>query len=333
VHEALIAILALITALTLDFRLGEPPTWIHPVVSIGHYLRFFGHRLTKLTPVAAFVCGTLAWMFGAITTAVIATVIEDQLKHWPWPFAALAIGVLLKPLFAWRMLRDEVLAVELELQQSLRAGQIRLQKIVSRDVNLLDEVQVRESAIESLSENLNDSLVAPLFWYCLGASGIFSSSLAISGLGAAALYRFANTADAMWGYRGRYEWAGKWAARADDVMSWPSARLTALLLYLTAKRRLSWRLLRSEARATPSPNGGWPMGAMAILLNVQLRKPGAYRLNAKGLPPQEMHTRQAVILAHGAVLWMAGLCCIFLIAAHLIGPHHLVMWMILRGHT
>ncbi len=84
---------------------------------------------------------------------------------------------------------------------------------------------MRESAIESLAENLNDSVVAPIFWFVL------------FGLPGAALYRFANTADAMWGYRGlrhgvNWEWAGKWAARADDVLSWLPARLTALLLVL-----------------------------------------------------------------------------------------------------
>ena len=33
-------------------------------------------------------------------------------------------------------------------------------------------------------------------------------------------------------YRGRHwEWAGKWAARADDVLSWLPARLTGALLW------------------------------------------------------------------------------------------------------
>ncbi|WP_143760170.1 CobD/CbiB family cobalamin biosynthesis protein, partial [Colwellia marinimaniae] len=92
------------------------------------------------------------------------------------------------------------------------------------DVQPLDATAVRESAIESLAENLSDSVIAPLFWFVL------------LGLPGAALYRFANTADAMWGYPGmrggRYwQWAGKWAARADDVLSWLPARLTALLLW------------------------------------------------------------------------------------------------------
>jgi len=133
------------------------------------------------------------------------------------------LALLLKPLLAWRMLRDEVQAVEDALAVSLDAGRQRLSRIVSRDTRALTETEVRESAIETLAENLNDSVVAPVFWFVL------------LGLPGAVVYRFANTADAMWGYRGmhngRYwEWAGKWAARADDVLSWLPARVTALLL-------------------------------------------------------------------------------------------------------
>ncbi|MCX7257903.1 MAG: cobalamin biosynthesis protein, partial [Polaromonas sp.] len=110
------------------------------------------------------------------------------------------------------------------------------------------------------------------------------------GLPGAAVYRFANTADAMWGYRGTYkgqhwEWAGKWAAWADDALSWLPARLTAALLALTAGG-LPLQALRLEARKTPSPNSGWPMAAMALALGVSLRKPGVYTLNPEGRPPQ-----------------------------------------------
>lgn len=157
----------------------------------------------------------------------------------------------------------------------------------------LDAAAVRESAIESLAENLSDSVVAPLFWFVL------------LGLPGAALYRFANTADAMWGYPGmrggRYwQWAGKWAARADDSLSWLPARLTALLLWLAA-RGVRWSALRALARATPSPNGGWPMGAMALALGVRLSKPGVYVLNAAGRAARAEDTRRAVDLASRSI--------------------------------
>jgi adenosylcobinamide-phosphate synthase len=219
---------------------------------------------------------------------------------------ALLLGLLLKPLFAWRMLRDEVLAVEAALAVSLDAGRVQLGRLVSRDVNLLDEREVRESAIESLAENLNDSLVAPVFWFVL------------FGLPGAAVYRFANTADAMWGYRGErggrdWTWFGKWAARADDLLSWLPARLTALLLALVA-----WRWpdgLAREARRTPSPNSGWPMGAMALLLGVRLAKPGVYALNAEGRAPSAADMQRTAQLGGRAVLAWALCASIVIVAA------------------
>ena len=183
-------------------------------------------------------------------------------------------------------------------------GRARLTHLVSRDVRTLDEGAVRESAIESLAENLNDSVVAPLFWFLL------------LGLPGAALYRFANTADAMWGYRGErhglvWEWAGKWAARADDVLSWLPARLTALLLTLPCSLAFRGRVgvgaraLIRQAGLTPSPNSGWPMAAMALRLGVRLAKPGVYVLNPAGREPTAADTRCAAARA-GRVVWMMG---------------------------
>lgn len=84
-----------------------------------------------------------------------------------WWMQGVVLGVLLKPLLSWRMLCDEVLAVEAALQQSLAAGRERLSWLVSRDTAQLDAGVVRESAIETLAENLSDSVIAPLFWFAL----------------------------------------------------------------------------------------------------------------------------------------------------------------------
>ena len=225
-----------------------------------------------------------------------------------WLLATALVALLLKPLFAWRMLCDEVLAVEAALARSLPEGRERLARLVSRDVAQLDALQVRESAIESLAENLNDSVVAPLFWF------------ALLGLPGAALYRFANTADAMWGYPGmrggRYwQWAGKWAARADDVLSWLPARITALLLALTV-RGLPLRTLARQARKTPSPNSGWPMAAMSMALGVRLAKPGVYVLNGKGRDAGPLDTRRAQKLVSLVVMVLVPLAAVahFLVA-------------------
>src|SRR5579863_6757471 len=287
---------AIVVALTLDGLFGEPPARLHPVVWIGKALGAVGAPWPRLSSWSQFLRGAAAWILGggvvfaAATLAVMLLHRLPRLPPWTLLAQALTLGVLLKPLLAWRMLRDEVAGVERALGTGLEAGRNRLSGLVSRDTRRLSAGQVRESALESLAENLNDSLVAPLFWFALG------------GLPAAALYRFANTADAMWGYRDHREWAGKWAARADDLLSYVPARLTALLLALSAHR--APKGLGAVARVTPSPNSGWPMGMLALALGVRLSKPGVYALNAEGEAARSAHTERALKICTRAA-WLA----------------------------
>ena len=337
---------AVLVALVVDHFWGEPPARCHPVVWMGHALAALGRRVAPLagraTPAPGLACtapsaknfkvfclAALSWYALCALVFVISaglqwlSVVGPVWLHavvgaaaWsiPLPTAlgqriaglhtavptvlcAVLLGLLLKPLFALRMLCDEVLAVEAALGQSLAAGRERLSWLVSRDVAQLTDGEVRESAIETLAENLNDSVVAPLFWF------------AVAGLPGAAIYRMANTADAMWGYPGErnghnWAWAGKWAARADDALSWLPARLTAGLLVCVAwpLPPVRWQHLPREARRTPSPNSGWPMAAMALALGVRLGKPGAYVLNAAGQVPTGFEVFQAIKYAKKVAL-------------------------------
>ena len=323
--DALIFAAAILLAFGIDHYLGEPAARWHPVVWMGNYLGWAGRHLQRFTRQAlnhgsdykVFVLGAIAWSVVAAIVYIASWTLQKGLLALPdalgsipgGVLAVLLLGLSLKPMLSWAMLRSEVLAVEAALSPvqggSLAAGRERLSWLVSRDVTHLTETQVRESAIESLAENLNDSVVAPLFWFVL------------LGLPGAALYRFANTADAMWGYHGVYqgrnwEWAGKWAARADDVLSWLPARLTALLLALLCRPQTNdqdrpvaasfMARLAVEARRTPSPNSGWPMAAMALGLGVCLQKPGVYVLNAAGRTPQTHDTQRALVYASKVVL-------------------------------
>ena len=357
IQLAAAAYAAVLLALFIDQWIGEPPPRWHPVVWMGNYLGWAGRWLQARVEIgqsgagdvagaadkadaadwASFWRGAAAWWLGAVLVLLVAGGLQWLLLQLPLGWAVLLLGVALKPLLAWRMLTDEVAAVEQQLGQSLQAGQQQLARIVSRDVAVLDVVQVRESALESLAENLNDSVIAPLFWF------------ALLGLPGAALCRFADTADSMWGYRGNYrgqrwEWAGKWTARADDVLAWLPARITAVALAL-AGVVASWRKARPachlaacsssaasasqavdaetstqsssiyqrlaqlprQARCTPSPNSGWPMAALALVLDVRLCKPQTYTLHAQGQTAQACHIAQAVRLAHGALLGLVAL--------------------------
>lgn len=337
--SVLVVLAALWVALGIDRWLGEPPVRYHPVVWMGHYLGWAGRRVQRVArqgaafthrgqadsqpDYKAFWLAALMWCAGVAMVLIISgalqlgllVLFQEMLRRLdgtlltPWAAGASVLltagllGLLLKAMLAWAMLKSEVLAVEAALNPalggSLAAGRERLSWLVSRDVSDLTEAQVRESAIESLAENLNDSVVAPLFWFVL------------LGLPGAALYRFANTADAMWGYPGVYkghnwQWAGKWAARADDVLSWAPARLTALLLALGAGC-LALKVLRREAAQTPSPNSGWPMAAMALGLGVCLQKPGVYALNVPGRAVQASDVPRAIKYASNVVLALMGI--------------------------
>lgn len=192
----------------LDFWPGEPPTPLHPVVWMGRYLtaarRF--HRPT-------FAAGAVAWMIGAAGVVAIDLAIQVLIglvaaRAGLWAVLAVALtAVALKPLFAWRALRR---AAEAVLNApDLPAGRAAFGwHLVSRDTSDLTAGEVYGATIESVAENLSDSFVAPALWFLLG------------GLPAAALYRYANTADAMWCYRTpELEQFGKWAARIDDGLN------------------------------------------------------------------------------------------------------------------
>lgn len=310
--------LALLLALAVDRWLGEPPVRLHPVVWMGRYLGWVGawvQRRTLQQPgvrdFKAFWLAALVWSGGAAICLVASWVLQSALLTLPWWAAGALLGLALKPMLAWAMLKREVQAVEAALGESLDAGRKRLSWLVSRDVTQLTDTQVRESAIESLAENLNDSVVAPIFWFVL------------LGLPGAALYRFANTADAMWGYPGVYKgqnwaWAGKWAARVDDALNWLPARLTGLLLALIGGVNLG--ALAREAGKTPSPNSGWPMAAMALALHIHLGKPGVYVLNPAGQAPVAADVEWSVFYASKVllaliVIALTALCLIALMAA------------------
>lgn len=276
----------MLLALVLD-ALGEPPAAVHPVVGMGTFLKAARHRWRATTPAARRQEGGIAWLLGAGVTAGAGALGERLPGGW------VAQGVLLKPLLA----RQALFAAVAEVHAALAADNLPEARrllgwhLVSRETGDLSAAEVAGAAVESLAENLSDSVVAPLLWFRMG------------GLPLAALYRYANTADAMWGYRTpELEDAGKVAARADDLLNLLPARLTALCTLLAAlpaglDASGAWRAWRQDARKTASPNAGHPMSACAGALGVRLDKRGVYVLNGQGRPPQVADVPRALRLA------------------------------------
>ena len=279
--------MSVLVAAALDAAVAEPPAALHPVVWIGRYLDGVAGAVPAEPRRSALALGGAAWAAGAVVSVAAAVVVDRAAGRVGGPARICVRGASLWPLLSARMLLREVQAVEGALARDKDAGRRALSRIVSRDTTDLSPEDVRGAAIESLAENLSDAVVAPLTWYLL------------AGLPGAALYRFANTADACWGYRDRrWQHAGRVAARADDALNVVPARLTAVLL----RGRADWPRLRSEARRTDSPNAGWPMAALALRLDLQLTKPGHYTLNPSGSDPVSGDVERAVRVVRNAVL-------------------------------
>jgi adenosylcobinamide-phosphate synthase len=175
--------ITLLLAWLFDIWPGEPPGSIHPVVWMGRYLRL-ARRLSR----PSFAAGALAWGIGALlvlaaafTVQVLIALAAGRVGAWAaLPLTALA----LKPLFAWRPLRRAAESV-LGAPDLPAARDMLSRHLVSRDTSDLSAGEVFGATIESVAENLSDSLVAPWLYFVLG------------GLPGAALYRYANTTDAM----------------------------------------------------------------------------------------------------------------------------------------
>ncbi|MBU4345393.1 MAG: adenosylcobinamide-phosphate synthase CbiB, partial [Proteobacteria bacterium] len=140
----------------------------------------------------------------------------------------------------------------------------RLSMIVGRDTEKLDEQGICRAVIETVSENLSDGIIAPMFYLALG------------GLPLAMAYKAVNTLDSMVGYKNdRYGDIGWFSAKMDDMFNWIPARFTGLIIVaasfvLRYNWRDSWKIMRRDGQNHSSPNSGMPEAAAAGALNIQL---------------------------------------------------------------
>jgi adenosylcobinamide-phosphate synthase len=230
-----------------DRLLGDPARF-HPVAGFGHVALALERRLWMPRRSAGV----------AHTLALVA------------PVVALARSPGLRSIVVWAALGGRSLErAALRLAAALRGGDLAVARslapaLVGRDPTQLDGGELSRAAVESVAENTSDAVVAPLLWAALG------------GAPAVAAHRAVNTLDAMIGHKHeRYREFGWFAARLDDVVNWPAARLTVLLTVLAAplvggSPAAAWRAAWRDGRAHPSPNAGRVEGAFAGALGLRL---------------------------------------------------------------
>lgn len=254
----------LFTALLLDRWLGEPVRF-HPLIGFGH----MANRMEKTLNLRGLspLCGKLAGVVGVLGLVVPIVGLVLFLPHWlklPFYITYLLDSLILYLAIGQKSLYEHTVPIARALaQKDLNTARKQVGFIVSRQTQHLSEKDIARATVESILENGHDALIASLFYYLIG------------GLPLVILHRLINTLDAMWGYKTpRFLHFGWAAARFDDLMGWPSARVTALL-YNLHKRPLgqqwhAWQLSRQQAALYKSKNGGMVMATGANALGIQL---------------------------------------------------------------
>ncbi|RUT79784.1 adenosylcobinamide-phosphate synthase CbiB [Ancylomarina longa] len=248
-------ILPLVFGYILDLLLGDPRKLPHPIVGFGNTIAFFDEKLNKGKH--QLLRGAILAISLAVFTFFLFQITVNELREFNEIVYVLFVSVFVFYGLANKSLLQEGFEVfhQLELN-GLDAGRKRLSWIVGRDTSGLSENEIRLAVFETLSENLSDGVIAPLFYY------------AIAGIPGMMCYKMINTMDSMIGYKNpRYILFGRIAARMDDVANYIPSRLTAVLMVLVSFSYRALLFVFKFGRAHNSPNAGYPEAALAGILN------------------------------------------------------------------
>jgi len=286
--------LAMVVALLLDVALGEPRRF-HPLVGFGRIATALEGRLYADTRRA----GVMAWCVAVLVPVALLCLLRAMLPV----VAVFVVDVLVVYAALGRRSLDEHArpVARALLDGDIDGARSAVGRMVSRDTQALDATRVAAAATESVLENGHDAVFGALFWFVLlGAPGVL-------------LFRLANTLDAMWGYRTpRYERFGWAAARADDVLGYLPARLTALTYAAVGHFAAAIRCWRTQAPTWDSPNAGPVMAAGAGALRVRLGGAAPYHgrweerpeLGEGEVPDANAIVRALRLVDRGVVAWL-----------------------------
>lgn len=277
-------LIAILVALLTDHFLVELPAVLHPVVWMGNWIKWssaLACRIPQKRHAARFSAGMALVLIGITLFTLPVWFLSRTMDSLPFWIVGIFTGLLLKPVFALHGLIQAAQEIRnaLAIENIPEARRLLGWHLVSRNTDLLDAAHIASGTIESVAENLTDSVAVPLLCFAIG------------GLPLAWVWRLVNTADAMIGYHSKeWEHIGKFAAIADDILAFLPARLTGMLICIAAALigadwQTAWRNMVTEHAATESPNAGWSMSAMSGALGIWLEKHGCYRLNDHGLAP------------------------------------------------
>ena len=278
----LFIIFSLLLSLMIDLIFGELPTKIHPVVIIGSIIdfskRIFISFRNKLS-------GLLTTLLTCVISSVLLLIIL-YISSFNEIVYFIVFSIVLSSTFSIKMLISTAKSVEDDLLEDITKARKAVSYLVSRNTEELTEGFIVSATIESMSENITDSYVAPIFYLTLISIVlmILNINCYFVILLVPFIYRISNTLDAMLGYKSDdLIYIGYFPAKLDDILNYIPSRIAGLFVVISAFiLKFNWKnsyyIMRRDARNCPSPNSGFTMASTAGALDIQLIKKHTYIL-------------------------------------------------------
>ena len=263
-------LISIIIAVIVDFIIGDPYNFPHPVKLMGNIINFEEKFIRSLfkSKVGLNLGGLLIVVVNISIGFLFPLVLLKWLKQYTVIYSIVNIYLIYTCLAA-RSLHYEAKKVSQAIDNGIVQARERLSYIVGRETKSLSEDEIIRATVETVAENTSDGVIAPLlFIIILGAPG---------GL----LYKFVNTMDSMLGYMDeKYKDIGYFPAQVDDVFNFIPARITAVLMCLSSFMRFDlssgFKIMIRDRKNHKSPNAIYPEAAVAGLLGIQLGGDSSY---------------------------------------------------------
>lgn len=323
----LFTISTFVFAIVFDIIIGELPSKIHPVVIIGKIIDFFTGLFIKIRNKFS---GLLLFLSTTIVSTVILFVLFSVINI-NFYLMFIVYGLLLSSTFSIKILLSSANDISNDLKEGIEKARKSVSYLVSRNTNELSEKLIVSATIESLTENITDSYISPIFYFTIisvialfFADNINTFLLIFIILWIPFLFRISNTLDAMVGYENdKLKYIGYFPAKVDDLLNYIPARIAGFLVVVSAfilnlNWKNSYKIMLRDARKCPSPNSGFTMASTAGALNIQLVKKDTYILGDNTVEIDVLHISKAIKLSKFTILLFTIISFLILILIELL---------------
>lgn len=256
----------------LDTIIGDPYKLPHPIRWIGSFISILEKLCRKIAK-----SNTMLMILGAILVFIVVfvsggiTLLVLKLASFNKYAYLIVSSVICYYMLAGKSLKTESMKVYKAFENNDTEGARKaVSMIVGRDTQSLTKEGIIKAAVETVAENSSDGVVAPLIY------------MLIFGPVGGVVYKAVNTMDSMIGYvEEKYFYIGKFAAKLDDVLNYIPARISGILVIISAfilryDYKNAFMIFKRDRKKHASPNSAQTESAMAGALGVQLAGDATY---------------------------------------------------------